>query len=305
MSTVLSRFTGAAGRRRLVAALSRQPIVQGSKDIATALAEKCNLQTVLAGAVLIEQGGPDNDLFFVLAGSFAILVNGREVARRSAEQHVGEMAMLDAKARRSATVVAREDSVVARITESNFDYIASTTPTLWKNIACILADRLRQRNDLVRQRNDVPHVFVGSSRESLPIANVVQTGLAHDPFLVTVWTNGVFGPSQFAIEALERAAVESDFAILVLGPDDVVTSRRHRNRAPRDNVILELGLFIGAAGHDRIFLLVPSGLDIKIPTDLLGVTPVMYSPDDTVDLTLRLTTPCTELRTAITRMGPR
>ena len=76
MSTVLSRFTGAAGRRRLVAALSRQPIVQGSKDIATALAEKCNLQTVLAGAVLIEQGGPDNDLFFVLAGSFAILVNG-------------------------------------------------------------------------------------------------------------------------------------------------------------------------------------------------------------------------------------
>ena len=59
-----------------------------------------------------------------------------------------------------------------------------------------------------------------------------------------LWTDGVFVASQFPIIALEKQVREADFAILVLGPDDKVLSRNERSDAPRDNVILELGLFI-------------------------------------------------------------
>ena len=212
------------------------------------------------------------------------------------------MALVDPKARRSAAVVALEDSVVARIAEPEFSVLANENPIIWKNLSCELADRLRQRNVLVRQRNDVARIFIGSSRESLDIADSLQLGLARDPFIVSVWTNGVFGPSLFPIEALERVAAESHFAILVLGPDNRVISRRHENLAPRDNVILELGLFIGAAGRRRVFLVIPEGLDVKIPTDVLGVTPVKYSTDASLGLA-RFERACSEIRDAVTLLG--
>lgn len=302
---MLERFEGDGGRRRLVDALSRQSVVQGSSSMAEALADAAQLSEVASGAVLIEQGGADNDLFMILAGGFAILVNGRQVARRAAECHVGEMALINPKARRSATVVALEDSVVAKIGEAAFAKAADAQPTLWRHLASDVADRLHERNSLVRQRNEQSRVFVGSSRESLDVATGVQRGLAGEPIIVTVWTNGVFGPSDFPIEALERAAVDSDFAILVLGPDDRVLSRERENTAPRDNVILELGLFIGACGRHRVFFMVPEGMDVKIPTDILGVTPVSYSMDDGVDLGARLAEACETLRLAIQTRGPR
>src|SRR5579883_1263794 len=253
---MLERFIGSEGRRRLADALARQSTLIGSSESASSLAQCCEVQTLGAGGVILEQGASDNHLYFILSGSFSVLVNGREVARRFAEQHVGEMAMIDPKARRSATVLALEESVVARISEPDFATLATVTPLLWKNLAVELADRLRQRNRLVGMRNDLPHIFLGSSKESLVIADGIQAGLARDPYVVTVWTNGVFGPSQFPIQALERTAQESDFAALVLGPDDHITSRDEENFGPRDNVILELGLFIGAFGHERVFLLV-------------------------------------------------
>jgi predicted nucleotide-binding protein len=302
---MLDRFSGVEGRRRLRDALSRQSAVHGSLDVAESLAACCELRLIDAGAVLIEQGASDNNICFIVTGSFAIIVNGRELARRHAEQHVGEMALVDPKARRSATVVALEPSVVALVSEPDFAAIADSNPSLWKNLAVELGDRLRQRNTFVRQRNELPHVFVGSSVESLDVANGVQARLARNPFVLSVWTNDVFGPSQFAIEALERVAAESDFAILVLGPDDRVTSRHHQNLVPRDNVILELGLFIGALGHERVFLLTPKSVNIKIPTDVLGVMPVAYSVDTRIDLLKRLKDPCLKLREAISALGPR
>lgn len=299
---MLERFED---KRVLRAALCRQPLIGGNCDVADRIIEASTVVAVEAGDTLMEQGGSDNDLYLIIAGSFTILVNGREVAVRAAEQHVGEMALIDPKSRRSAGVVAREDSVVVKISEAEVSDIASINPGLWKNLACELAERLRQRNDYVRQRNGVPQLFVGSSSESLEVANEVQRALAHEPIVVTVWTNGVFGPSEFPIEALERAALQADFAVLVLGPDDHVVSRKKGNLAPRDNVILELGLFIGAAGRQRVFLLVPDGLDVKIPTDVLGVTPVRYSVDDGLELAERLKSACAELGQEILKMGSR
>ncbi len=47
--------------------------------------------------------------------------------------------------------------------------------------------------------------------------------------------------------------------------------------SPRDNVVFEAGLFGGALGMRRTFILHAKGA--KLPTDLLGMTAVRYPPD--------------------------
>jgi CAP12/Pycsar effector protein, TIR domain/TIR domain len=113
-------------------------------------------------------------------------------------------------------------------------------------------------------------VFVGSSVEGLEIAYAVQQGLSHDVD-VTVWSQAAFRLTEDGLSTLLRTAVEFDAAVIILTPDDYVVSRG-TSRSPRDNILLELGLFIGAIGRDRIFVL-NCGTDQRfaLPTDLAGI----------------------------------
>ncbi len=299
------RFQGTDGPRHIVEAIAAQTLIQGSEPIAKEFAGVAKVIPCEPGRVLIQQHDASKDLYLVLVGSFSITVNGREVAQRQARQSVGEMSLADPASRRSATVIALEDSIVVSIPEAAFARIARKHPELWRRIASELAERLRQRNELVRLRNEVSRVFIGSSTEALPIANAIQAGLSRTPLKVDVWTNDIFGPSEFALESLEREASARDFAVLVLGPDDRVSSRNVRRQAPRDNVILELGLFIGALGHSRVFMVLPEGVDVKIPTDLLGVTPVRYSPTAPKMLARKMRKVSSVLEKAFVALGPR
>lgn len=65
-------------------------------------------------------------------------------------------------------------------------------------------------------------------------------------------------------------AKQASFAVVLLTPDDVVkTSQDAINKRARQNVIFELGLFIGLLGRDRVAAL--NHPDIEIPTDFSGV----------------------------------
>lgn len=302
---MIGRFSGPHGQRLLTDVIAQQPIVYGNYGLAAKLASLAELVSCDQGCYLIKENDTDNDLFMIITGQFSVLVNGREVAQRKAGEHVGEMALIDPKAHRSASVVASEASVVAKVTEACFIELATEHPDLWRRLAKELGDRLRQRNSLVYQRNDRIKMFVGSSTETLQIANAIQAGLAHDAVTVTVWTNHVFGPSRFFLESLEDATNSADFAVLVVGPDDKVTSRGEDLDAPRDNVVFELGLFMGAVGRKRVFIVMPRGGELKIPTDLLGLNPITYALGDPKDLAARIGPVCTELRNAINELGSR
>lgn len=96
----------------------------------------------------------------------------------------------------------------------------------------------------------------------------------------TVWTQGVFRPSSQTLSDLVREARETDFAAFIFAPDDIVTVRGETTHVVRDNVLFELGLFIGALGVERCFLVTPRNSEpLKLPSDLLGVTPLRYAAD--------------------------
>ena len=300
---MINRFGGKEGRDRLISALRKQIIIHDNETLSMELADQVELLQFELEEELIVQGNVDNEIYFILAGRLAIVVNGREVAIRYSGQHVGEMALIDPSARRSASVVAIEQTVVAKISEASFRLLADKYPRVWQLIAVELGERLRQRNQLVVSTNPRPVLFVGSSKESLLIARMIQSNLAYDDFVVRLWTDGVFGASQFPIIELEKQIREADFAVLVLGPDDEVLSRDEKSAAPRDNVIFELGLFMGALSHERTFMIVPRECDIKIPTDLLGLTSMDYKSGDLDDLASSLGPACDQLRSIINKVG--
>jgi predicted nucleotide-binding protein len=149
-----------------------------------------------------------------------------------------------------------------------------------------------------------PTIFLGCSSEALTIARELQLAFSHDPFTVEIWTDGIFHPSKTPIEDLTALVREIDFAIMVITPDDRTFSRRKRGFSPRDNVIFELGLAIGAIGRARTLMLLPRGEIIKLPSDLLGVTPIDYPPGDDSSLRRRLAPASTEIRSIVKRLGP-
>lgn len=120
-----------------------------------------------------------------------------------------------------------------------------------------------------------PRVFIGSSVEGLNVAYPVQQNLLHEAE-VTVWDQGVFELSRTTLESLTKTLSDSDFAIFVFSPDDLIRIRDITAPAVRDNVLFEFGLFIGKLGRERVFFLVPSEGDLHLPTDLLGITPGRY-----------------------------
>jgi CRP/FNR family cyclic AMP-dependent transcriptional regulator len=284
----------------LVDALRNQMIVHGDVDVANRLANVASLAEFAPEKQIIAQDGEDTDIYFILAGRASVIVHGREVAIRAAGVHVGEMAMIDPRARRCASVVAMETTVVAKLTEQHFTTIAKEYPYLWRRISLELADRLRERNGLVRPPNPRPVLFVGSSAEMIAVVREVHNQFAHDDIVVRPWTTDVFGASKFPVEDLEDEVKRADFALLVVTPDDKVRSRHEQSDAPRDNVVFELGLFMGQLWRPRTFMLQPRGVDLKIPTDLLGIKALEYKPPATdADLPSALGPPCNELREII------
>jgi predicted nucleotide-binding protein len=147
------------------------------------------------------------------------------------------------------------------------------------------------------------NVFVGSSTEGLSIAEAIQLNLD----LVcetTLWSQGVFGLGKGTLKELVRAAATSDFAVLVLTPDDLVTKRERGGQQPRDNVLFELGLFMGKLGLDRTFIVHERKRPLDLPTDLAGITTATFARRADSNMQAALGPVCTQLKTAIMAAKP-
>jgi hypothetical protein len=93
--------------------------------------------------------------------------------------------------------------------------------------------------------------------------------------LVDLW-HDIFDPGSYTLDSIEDEAERCDSAVLILAPDDLVMSRGMQSLAPRDNVLIELGLFTGHLGRERAFLLLAADEVVKLPSDLRGIAYETY-----------------------------
>jgi hypothetical protein len=144
-----------------------------------------------------------------------------------------------------------------------------------------------------------PRIFLGSSGKQAKLLQALTRGLA-EVAEVEPWTT-VFNPGVSTLDRLVELTGEVDFAAFVFAQDDwtsgppeaganatapaaattSATVERHEpgQASPRDNVVFEAGLFGGALGKRRTFILHAKGA--KLPSDLLGMTAVRYPPEPT------------------------
>jgi hypothetical protein len=121
-----------------------------------------------------------------------------------------------------------------------------------------------------------PRIFLGSSGKQAKLVQALTRGLA-EVAEVEPWTT-VFNPGVSTLDRLVELTREVDFAAFVFAQDDWTSNAPDAadqgQAAPRDNVVFEAGLFGGALGMRRTFILHARGA--KLPTDLLGMTAVRY-----------------------------
>jgi predicted nucleotide-binding protein len=297
------RFEG-DNRPNLIDALKRQEFVGGEHALAEAMAEQGQLLELPKGHKIIVQGGEDNDIYLLVAGDVSIVIKGNEYTMRRAGQHVGEMAAIEPSQKRSADVIAHDTVVALKLTNAQFMNLGRSFPQIWLPIARELSRRLFQKNDLIPPPNEFPKLFIISSTEALTVAETIRASLEHDVFS-TVWNEGVFFAGGYSLEALEKAVSESDFAIAIAQPDDIIETRGSRQPTLRDNVLFELGLFMGKLGRHRALLRHPKVDGLKLPSDLQGLTLLRYVPGDPKDLPALLKPACDEIRTIVKNLGVR
>lgn len=302
---MMQRFEGKDGMRNRVDALLQQRVIGGDRALAERLAAAGEVVEFPAGSIIVEQDGGDDDVYFLINGVTEVVVNGQILAVRNGGESVGELASIDPAARRSATIRAATLVVALRVSSSALRAEAFESIQFWRGIAHLAAERLRQRARFHLPPHSIPIMFVGSSRESLPIAQALVRALAGGAIEVRLWSEaGVFGPSLTPIEALLAQVEVADFALFVFGPDDKVRSRDVDHDGPRDNVVFEMGLFLGRLGRERVFMLYDEGLGLKIPSDLAGVLPVRFKRDPGGTLSDNLTSACEDIRRAVGAKGP-
>lgn len=149
-----------------------------------------------------------------------------------------------------------------------------------------------------------PFVFIGSSAEGLESAKGVQANLEYS-CECQIWSQGLFGLSTGTMETLVKSLDEFDFAILMLTEDDITISRNKEQGSPRDNVIFELGLFIGGLGLERTFIVIDRKAKLKLPSDLAGITPATFEPPVKGTIQSAMGTACLKIEQAIKKLGPR
>lgn len=129
----------------------------------------------------------------------------------------------------------------------------------------------------MRGEFNAARVFIGSSTEGLGVAQAVRSLLASDA-KVTMWNEGFFRQGIGFLETLVSSLNKFDFAIIIATADDLTLVRGDFRFSPRDNILFELGLFMGHLGRHRTFLIHPRGEDVNLPSDFLGVTTSYESP---------------------------
>lgn len=166
------------------------------------------------------------------------------------------------------------DVTASRVHES-LQRSKDTSISLLKNAIGSLEERIAELGDVpaVVAADETPasdsrKVFLVHGHDAGPREAVARylAGLDFEPIILHEQVN----QGRTIIEKFEHHA-DVGFAIVLLTPDDEGSAKGQAASRPRarQNVILELGYFIGRLGRERVVAL--KGGDLEVPSDILGV----------------------------------
>lgn len=113
-----------------------------------------NIVAVPAGQTLFNEGEEGHLMDVLSIGSAEVIVNNRVVEKLCHGSIVGEMGIVS-PGPRSATVLASEDCEFVEIDEKRFRFLVQQTPYFALQIMRLMAERLRNTNQMVPVIEDV------------------------------------------------------------------------------------------------------------------------------------------------------
>lgn len=112
-------------------------------------------------------------------------------------------------------------------------------------------------------------IFIASARETQETAAEIARALADGGYRPLRWWQQ-FPPGSITLDRLrEIAKLEADAAVFLLTKVDETWYREKSSGTPRDNVVLEFGLFVSALDRDRALILSDGA---RLPSDIEGIT---------------------------------
>ncbi len=129
-----------------MATLLNNELVCGNRDIAKRILQKAKPVSFAKGERIIEQGGTDDCVYFMVSGSVDVRINGRHIDYRNAPYSVGEMAAKRAGQARTADVVVVSQSLSAlAISGGDFRMLMSDFESFNANLNNAIDDLSRKK----------------------------------------------------------------------------------------------------------------------------------------------------------------
>src|ERR1700730_11420749 len=97
-----------------------------------------------------------------------------------------------------------------------------------------------------------PKIFIASSAKNISIANAFKKKLSGYGDVSTWKDKFKLYNNESYLETLIHLKDEFEYAIFVWAADDTLMNDQESIYAPRDNVVFESGLFMGAMGASKI-----------------------------------------------------
>ena len=107
-----------------------------------------NTRTYQPDEKVFIEGSPGSTMYVVIDGNVEISIAGKLIEVAGPGMIIGEMALIDA-CNRSATVVAKDNCVLAQVNESEFLSLMEKTPRFGLSVMKILVTRLRNMDAMI------------------------------------------------------------------------------------------------------------------------------------------------------------
>jgi CRP-like cAMP-binding protein len=134
--------------------LQRVPIfARISGEELVTLARTAEELTFARGDVIYRQGDPGGSMYFVISGSVSLSVDGKEVARRAANEVFGEASVLDREPR-VVTAKAEEPLEALRVSAEDFIAASQDAVEIAMGVLQVLSRKLREADRRLSRAED-------------------------------------------------------------------------------------------------------------------------------------------------------